>query len=95
VSLPAASPDPERLSIFAARRRLDSALTLIVINKSSEAIEAQISFSDRGNWTGQVYQYSDANLKEIQTLPDISLTSGEVKHKFPPQAITLMVLTQD
>jgi hypothetical protein len=59
------SSDPDTLSIFAAQR-VDSALTVLVLNKTTGAISDSISlanFTPAG--TAQVWQYSQANLAAI------------------------------
>ena len=64
-SVSATSSDPDTMSIFAAQRA-DSALTVMVLNKSANAIANSISlahFTPAG--MAQVWQYSSANLNAI------------------------------
>jgi hypothetical protein len=70
-----ASADQTKLAVYGARRTSDGALTLIVINKTAEAITGNIAlahFSTTAT-TAAVYQYSGANLAAIVPQPAIAL----------------------
>jgi uncharacterized protein (TIGR03437 family) len=93
-SVAATSSNPDQLSIFAALR-YDSALTVVVLNKTSNDLTDAITL---GNFvpaaTGQVWQYSGANLAAIVRQPDLDVGSGGLSSTFPAQSITLLVIPQ-
>ena len=91
----AASSDPDTLSIFAAQR-VDSALTVLVLNKTTGAISDTISlanFTPAG--TAQVWQYSPANLAAIvRQTADINVGGNSLTATFPAYSMTLLVIPQ-
>jgi uncharacterized protein (TIGR03437 family) len=94
-SISAVTSDPDTLSIFAAQRT-DSALTVLVLNKTTSDIADTISlanFTPAG--TAQVWQYSPANLAAIvpQT-SDINVTGNSLTATFPSYSMTLLVIPQ-
>jgi hypothetical protein len=93
VSLSAVSGDQSQLAIYAAQRSSDSALTFVIINKTSGALTGNVSvsgFTPSGN--AQVYRYSAANLNAIVRQIDQSVSSSGVIASFPANSITLMVI---
>lgn len=89
----AASADQSRLAVYAAQRSSDSALTLIVINKTGGALAGNLSlagFSPSGS--AQVYRYSDANLNAIQHLANQAVSAAGFSATFPANSITLFVV---
>ena len=92
-SVQALSTDQEKLSIYAAQRSMDNALTLIVINKTADNFDSTI------NLTGftpaskaAVYRYSSADLHIIEHLADQTVSSDSIDALFPGNSITLLVL---
>jgi hypothetical protein len=95
LSLPSSSSDPEQLSVFAARQESNSDLTLMVINKTSNPIRTQIQISGLAtDVSGQIYQYSGADLGAVQRLPDLVPDSDNWMYDFPAESITLLVFKQ-
>jgi len=93
VSLSAVSGDQARLSVYAAQRSGDSALTLMIINKTSAALSSTVSvngFTPSGN--AQVYRYSSANLNAVIHLADQAVTVSGFAAAFPANSITLIVI---
>ena len=94
-SVSAASSDPDTLSIFAAQR-VDSALTVLVLNKTAGDIGDSISlanFAPAG--TAQVWQYSPANLAAIvRQTSDINVSGNSLTATFPAYSMTLLVIPQ-
>jgi uncharacterized protein (TIGR03437 family) len=91
----ATSSDPDTLSIFAAQR-VDSALTVLVLNKTTGAIGDSISLA---NFTpagaAQVWQYSPANLAAIvRQTADINVGGNSLTATFPAYSLTLLVIPQ-
>ena len=93
-SVSATTSDPDTLSIFAAQRA-DSALTILVLNKTTADITDSISlanFTPAG--TAQVWQYSQANpLSIVRQTPDINAGSS-LTATFPAYSMTLLVIPQ-
>ena len=94
-SVSATSSDLDSLDIFAALRH-DSALTLLVLNKTASAITDSVSLSDfTAAGTAQVWQYSSANLQAIvRQTPDLSVAGNTVSTTFPAFSMTLLVIPQ-
>ena len=94
-SVSATTSDPDTLSIFAAQRS-DSALTVLVLNKTAGNIADTISVA---NFTpagpAQVWQYSQANLAAIagQTSA-VNVSGGSLTTTFPAFSMTLLVIPQ-
>lgn len=96
VRVAAASSDQGQLSIYAAQRSSDQALTLMVINKTGRALAARLSlthFTPRG--PGQIYRYSPANLAAIVADGELPFPTSQVESTFPANSITLIVIPQD
>ncbi len=95
ISVSATTSDPDTLSIFAAQRT-DSALTVLVLNKTPGAITDTVSlanFTPAG--TAQVWQYSQSNLSTIaRQSPDLNVGGGNIAAAFPPYSMTLFVIPQ-
>jgi uncharacterized protein (TIGR03437 family) len=90
--------DPDTLSIFAAQRS-DSALTVLVLNKTTSDIASAVSlanFTPAG--TAQVWQYGQAsvaaNVTGIARQADIVMKSGAIPATFPALSMTLLVVPQ-
>jgi hypothetical protein len=92
ISVSAVSSDQARLSIYAAQRRGDDALTLMIINKAiTMTVTGTLSLSNFPlPAAAQVYRYSDSNLNAIEHLPDQTLSGEGFTAAFPANSITLM-----
>ncbi len=92
-SVNAVSDDQSQLSVYAAERTSDSAMTLMVINKTSSSITSNVSIS---NFTpasiASVYRYSDANLGAIVQQPDQAVSPTGFSASFPPNSITIVII---
>ncbi len=91
----AASTDPDTLSIYAAQR-VDSALTVLVLNKTTSPISDSISLANfTPAATAQVWQYSQTNLAGIvRQTSDINVSGNSLTATFPPYSMTLLVIPQ-
>jgi uncharacterized protein (TIGR03437 family) len=93
-SVSATSANPDILSIFAAQRT-DSALTVLVLNKTTSAIADSISLANfNPAETAQVWQYTTANSAAIVRLTDLSFSGTTLSATFPAYSITLLVIPQ-
>jgi uncharacterized protein (TIGR03437 family) len=93
-SVSATSSNPDVLSIFAAQRT-DSALTVLVLNKTTGAITDTINLANfNPSETAQVWQYTTANSAAIVRLPDLSFNGTTLSATFPAYSMTLLVIPQ-
>jgi len=100
----ASGADAENLlAIYGAQRSNDSAITIMVINKTYASLTSTIAlqnFSAAGGTMAHVYQYSNANLNSIVPQAAVSVTppSGSAttstisNYTFPAQSITLFIV---
>jgi Glycoside hydrolase family 44 len=89
----AASTDSGQLAVYAAQRTTDGALTIVVINKSGQALTAPLAlrnFAPAGS--AQVFRYSGANLGAIVREADQPVAGTGFAATYPPNSITLVVL---
>jgi hypothetical protein len=91
-AVPATSEDPDQLSIFAAVRQSDGALTAVVINKSLQELETEVSITGRRlrGTAARVYRYSPSDLTSIVRQPDLFLSDAVVSLVVPAQSITML-----
>jgi hypothetical protein len=92
-SVQASSTDQGRLAIYAAERASDGALTLMVINKTSEPLTSSLALSNASpDATARVYRYSAANLGAIVREADQPVTADGFTATYPANSITVIVL---
>ena len=93
LSLPAESSNQAQLAVYAARRQVDQALTILVVNKSGIKQNADLvlnGFSSAAST--EVYRYDPENLSEIVKKTDQAVTAGGFEVESPADSITLFVL---
>jgi hypothetical protein len=92
-SISAVSTDPGELSIYAAQRSSDNAVTILAINKTTGALSSAIALTNLNlPSTAQVYTYSQATLTSIVHAPDAAITSGSISYSFPSYSAVLFVI---
>ncbi len=92
-SVQASSGDQDKLAIYASRRSADSALTLIVINKTGTDLTSAVSLAGvPSGSTAAVYSYSGAAPAAILRTADLQITGGGFTAMFPAESITLYVI---
>ena len=94
-SLKATSADGNKVSVYAARRAADGAVTVLVLNKTFGDLTSPVSLQT-GMAAAQVYQLSGADPAHIVALPSVSLAAGasgmrSVTMRFPAQSLTMLV----
>ena len=91
-SVSATGPNPDQVSVFAAVRSSDNALTAMVINKQiGVTATTTVTFSNfLAAGTAHVWQLTSTNA--ITRLPDLTLSGNTLSNTFPAQSITLLVL---
>ncbi|MFI5834227.1 glycoside hydrolase family 44 protein [Micromonospora sp. NPDC051300] len=91
-SVRATSADQDKLAVYAAERTADKALTLVVVNKSGDALTSPVALTGASAGSAQVYCYSGANLAGIVREADQPVTAGGFTATFPANSITHLVL---
>jgi hypothetical protein len=94
-SVSSSSSDESQLSIYAAERSSDKALTLVVINKTDKTLRADLAVSGATlQGSAEVYRYSETSLTAIAKEADQTTSSTGFNATFPAQSVTLLVLKQ-
>jgi len=89
----AVSSNPGNLSIYAAVRATDGALTIVVINKTTAAIGTSLSLANfTPGGTAEVYSYSNANLSQITAQGTTPLVGNAISYSFPGYSATVFVV---
>jgi hypothetical protein len=92
ISVHARSSEPSRLAIYAAQRAADSALTLVILNKSGADITSRVSLAGfRPSGPAQLFRYSGADLTRIVRLPDQIIAGAGFTTAYPAYSLTLAV----
>lgn len=93
ISVSASSANQDVVSVYAARRVSDGALTIMVINKTNtDQTSAVTIIGYDGAPAGEVWRYSPANLNAIVRAPDTLVSGGVLSETFPANSISLLVL---
>ena len=101
--LTSTSANQGQLSIYGALRSSDSAVTVVVINKTYGDLTDTVSVTGLApsTTTAQAYLYSNANLSAIVAQPAVTVTppaaagtASTITTTFPAQSITLLVIPQ-
>ncbi len=91
-SVSASSADQGKVSVYAATRTSDGALTIIVVNKTGSTQTSTLTLTGFDGESGiDVYRYSAGNLNEIVQPGDELIVAGQFIHDFPANSITLFV----
>jgi hypothetical protein len=92
-SLAASSADQGKLAVYAAKRKSDGAVTVLVLNKTYGELKSSIALTSiETGKTAKVFRYSGANLAAIIPAPDAMLSGGKLEAIFPAQSMTLFVV---
>jgi hypothetical protein len=92
ISVSATSSDQGQLSVFAAQRSSDRALTLIIVNKTAEDLTSTLSVAGHPNGTAQRFTYSPADLTSIVRGEGVAVKRGAFEATYPANSITMLVL---
>ncbi len=92
VSVEADSSNQGALSIYAAQRSSDQALTVLVINKTTQSIATALTLSNFSAVTASVFSYSGANLASILPAGQVTIASNQINYTYAPYSATLFVL---
>ncbi len=89
----AMSTNPGNLSVYAAQRASDNALTVVVLNKTTAAIQTSLSIADYTPApSATVYSYSNANLKQITAAGIAPIMSNSLSYNFPGYSATIFII---
>ena len=92
-SVEASSSNQSALSIYGAERSSDGALTMVVINKTTAAIQTTLAIQNFTNaGAAEIYSYSSANLTQIVSGGKVSLASNALSYNFPAYSATIFVV---
>lgn len=92
ISVSAAAPNPDTVAVFAAQRKSDGALTVMVISKYlTGTTPVNLNLANfHASGTAAVYQLTSANA--IQRLAALTVSDSNASFAAPPQSVTLLVL---
>lgn len=92
-SVEASSSNQGQMSIYAATRATDGALTLVVLNKTATAIDTKLSILNfKSAGSAAMYSYSAANLTKITSQGSVSLVSNALTYSYPAYSATVIVV---
>ena len=92
-SVGAVSSDEASLSLYAAERASDHAVTILAINKTEWPITSAVALKNINlPQAAQIYVYSATDLKAIEPAPDVLITAGMLKYTFPGYSAVMFVV---
>ncbi len=90
-SLLATTTDVDLVSVFAAQRASDNAVTVVLINKSTQSRTTPVQLAgDARDFSAERYTYDASNLDQIVAGADQTFTSGATSIELPASSITLL-----
>ena len=93
MSISAVSSDQASLSLYAAQRTSDNAVTILAINKTAEPITSALGLAGvSAPQSAQVYVYSTPNLSSIVHAGDAALRGGTLTHTFPAHSAVMFIV---
>jgi hypothetical protein len=93
IGVQATSSDQGTLSVYAAQRSADSAVTVVIINKTANGLTSSVSLAGFSPLqTAAGYQYSATDLSAIVQLSDKQIMGNAFSANFPANSITLLVM---
>lgn len=89
-SLLTTTTDFDKVSVYAAVRSTDNALTVVMVNKTSSGQVCPLTLQGIGSGSAKAYQYSASDTSQIAQLADIDITNGVASVELAPMSITLI-----
>lgn len=86
------SPDQNKVSVYAAERASDKAVTVMLVNKQETAQNIVLQTKNVAATTAKGFQYTATAPKSIVVLPNLTLSAGKVSASLPASSITLLVI---
>lgn len=94
-SVASTSSNQNDLSIYGAVRSSDGALTMVVINKTTAAINTKLTIDNfASSGAAEIYTYSKASLNEIESGGSEPLQSNTLTRSYPAYSATVVVLAK-
>ena len=94
ISVQSSSSDQGRLSVYGALRSSDHALTVLVINKTTQSLATVLSLANFSGEMASVYSFSGVDLSNILRTGDAGVVSNQIDYDFPPYSATLFVIPE-
>jgi hypothetical protein len=95
-SVAATSSDQSAVSVYAAERASDGALTIMVVNKSTSDQASTLTLSNfQAAANANVYRYSAANLNAVVAVGTATVNSNVITSTYPASSITLLVVPRN
>ena len=95
ISVEAVSADQGLLSVYAAERSSDSALTVMIINKTGSALTSAVNLTGvSASGPAQVFRYSPASASAIEQLENQAIAADGFTATFAANSISLLVIPQ-
>ncbi len=92
-SISAVSSNQALLSVYAAQRTGDNAVTILVINKTPSAIKSKIELANLSlPPAAAVYVYSAAHLKSIEHSSNVTIDARTLTYTFPGYSAVMFVI---
>jgi hypothetical protein len=92
-AIKATSSNQALLSVYAAQRTADKALTLMVINKTGQAMTTSVGIAGfNAAAKAQPFRYSKSSIKAIKRLNAVPVAKGHITLTYPANSITLLVV---
>lgn len=92
VSVESDSSNQGALSIYGAQRSSDQALTVLVINKTTQPVATALSLANFSAVTASVFSYSGANLASVLPAGDVGVTANQIDYTYPAYSATLFII---
>jgi O-glycosyl hydrolase len=91
-SVAGSSTDPSALTVYAARRSKDGALTILAVNETANALASTVTVNHTySHGSVAIYEYASSNPAAIVTAPAPPLTHT-LAITFPAQSLTMIVI---
>jgi hypothetical protein len=95
-SVRATSADQGALSVYAAQRAADGAVTVMVVNKTGTDLTSSLSLNGATYGpAAQQWSYSGADLAHVVRKADVAVGGGSATATFAANSVTLLVLSTD
>lgn len=93
-SVRATTDDRAKVSVYAATRSIDSALTVLLLNKTADTVTVPVNVSGyAAGKTAGIWQYSPKDLTRITKGNDLPVSdAGQLRVTLPPQSMTMAVV---
>ena len=93
-SFSATTSDTTKLTVYAAQRTSDRAKTIVVVNKTANALTAALTLSNAtAASAAHIYQYSEASPGAIVHLPDQPFEQQYLVLTYPANSVTTIVFS--